>query len=104
MINEGGVNVEAVRAAIEAMRTGAGDYEALKEAVANARFVPRKTARSEQELAESWDYVPNVDSFTDTVSAAQWQRVLTREQVKELKGMAQFVGPALSRLAQPQES
>lgn len=104
MTSGGGVNVQAVRDAIEAMRTGTGDFEALKKAVAEARFVVRPTARSEGELAESWDYVPNPDSFTDTVRVAQWQKVLTREQVKELKDMAQFVGPSLSRIAEPRES
>lgn len=104
MINNGGVNVQAVRDAIEAMRSGTGDYEALKKAVSEARFVVRPTARSEQELAESWDYVPNPDSFTDTVRVARWQKVLTPEQEKELRGMAQFVGPALSRIAGPREN
>lgn len=94
-----GQNVQAVRDALAALKAGSGDFEAVKEAVRNARFAVRPTARTEEELADSWDYVPIPDSFTDTVSAAQWQRVLTREQVKELRGMAQFVGPPLSRLA-----
>jgi hypothetical protein len=92
-----GVNVQAVRDAIEAMRQGTGSYEELKTAVQGAKFVPRPVARSYDDIAAAWDYVPVDDSFTDTVSRAQWQRVLTRDQVKELKGMAQFVGPAPSR-------
>lgn len=102
-----GQNVQPVRDAIEAMRIGNGDYAALKTAVEQAQFATRPTARSEEELADAWDYVPVEDSFTDTVSAARWQRVLTREQEKELAGMAKFVGPDTTRLtksAQYQES
>lgn len=95
-----GQNVQAVRDAIQAMRTGSGDYAALKAAVEQARFATRPTARSEEELAEAWEYTPVEDSFTDTVSAARWQRVLTPEQEKELRGMAQFVGPDTTRLTQ----
>jgi hypothetical protein len=94
---EGGLNVQAVRDAIEAMRTGTGDYDALVEAVRNARFAVKPTARTEEELAAAWDYVLSPDSFTDTVEAARWQKVLTPEQVGELRTMAQFVGPAPSR-------
>jgi len=97
-----GINVQAVRDAIEAFRTGAGTYEQLKQAVAAAKFAVRPTARSEQDLA-GWDYVPVQDSFTDTVSTARWQRVLTREQEKELQGMAKFVGPSPSRLQETRE-
>lgn len=99
-----GENVQAVRDAIEAMRTGAGDFEAVKAAVRSAKFVPRSTARSEVDLAQRWDYIPEPDSFTDTVSVAQWQRVLTREQVRELKGMAQHTDPSPSRLPDSQEN
>jgi len=88
-----GVNVQPVRDAIEAMRQGTGDYETLKAAVQGAQFAIRPSASSLDELADRWDYVPVPDSFTDTVSAAQWQRVLTRDQVKELQGLAHFVGP-----------
>jgi len=97
-VSQVGQNVQPVRDAIQAMKTGSGDYEALKAAVAQARFATRPTARSEEELADAWDYVPVEDSFTDTVSVARWQRVLTREQERELKGMAQFVGPDTTRL------
>jgi hypothetical protein len=92
-----GENVQAVRDAIEAMRTGAGTFDQLKEAVAVAKFAVRPTARSLEDIAASWDYVPLDDSFTDTVVAARWQRVLTAEQVGELQKMAQFVGPEPSR-------
>lgn len=92
-----GENVQAVRDAIEAMRTGQGTYDDLKKAVSTARFAVRPTARSEAELAANWDYVPLDDSFTDTVVAARWQKVLTPEQVGELQKMAQFTGPEPSR-------
>jgi len=88
-----GVNVQPVRDAIEALRQGTGSYADLKTAVQGAQFAIRPSARSLDELADRWDYVPVPDSFTDTVSAAQWQRVLTRDQVKELQGLAHFVGP-----------
>jgi hypothetical protein len=88
-----GVNVQAVRDALEAMRTGVGDYEAVKAAVQGARFVPRRPLVTLDEIADNWDYRPVRDSFTDTVSVARWQRVLTPEQHQELKSMAQFVGP-----------
>jgi len=93
-----GKNVQAVRDALLAMRTGKGDYEAVKATVEQAQFAPRPTARSEEELADAWEYTPVEDSFTDTVSAARWQRVLTREQERELRGMAKFVGPDATRL------
>lgn len=95
-----GQNVQAVRDAIEAMRTGKGTYDDLKTAVTGARFAVRPTARSEEDLAANWDYVPMPDSFTDTVVAARWQKVLTRDQVGELLGMAQFVADEPSRLPQ----
>jgi hypothetical protein len=92
-----GENVQAVRDAIEAMRTGSGDYEALKSAVQSARFAVRPTARSEDDLADNWDYRPLDDSFTDTVIAARWQKVITPEQLGELRSMAQFIAPEPSR-------
>ena len=88
-----GVNVQPVRDAIEALRQGTGSFDALKTAVQGAQFAIRPSASSLDELADRWDYVPVPDSFTDTVSAAQWQRVLTRDQVKELQGLARFVAP-----------
>jgi hypothetical protein len=93
-----GKNVQPVRDAIEAMRTGDGSFEDLRSAVQGARFAVRPTARSEEDLAQAWDYRELPDSFTDTVVAARWQRVLTPEQVGELQSMAQFVGPEPSRL------
>jgi hypothetical protein len=93
-----GRNVQAVRDAIEALRTGQGSYDDLRSAVQNARFAVRPTARSEDDLAVNWDYVPLPDSFTDTVTAARWQKVLTPAQVKELRGLAQFVGDEPSRV------
>lgn len=92
-----GENVQAVRDAIEALRTGSGDYEALRKAVQNARFAVRPTARSESDLADNWDYRPLEDSFTDTVIVARWQKIITPEQLGELQDMAQFVGPEPSR-------
>lgn len=92
-----GENVQAVRDALEAMRTGQGDYEAVKAAVQNARFAVRPTARSTDELADNWDYRPLEDSFTDTVQVARWRKVITPEQLGELRQMAQFVGPEPSR-------
>lgn len=93
-----GTNVQAVRDALEAMRTGTGTYEEVKEAVRAALFVPRRPLATMDEIAENWDYRPVRDSFTDTVSAARWQKVLTPEQERELKGMARFASPD-----QPQE-
>lgn len=93
-----GENVQAVRDAIEAMRTGSGTFEDLRTAVQGARFAVRPTPRTEDDLVANWEYVPLPDSFTDTVMAARWQKVLTPEQVGELKRMATFVGPAPSRL------
>lgn len=93
-----GVNVQAVRDAIEAMRTGEGSFEDLQKAVQGARFAVRPTARTEEALVADWDYVALPDSFTDTVMAARWQKVLSPEQVGELKKMAKFVGPDPSRL------
>lgn len=92
-----GVNVQPVRDAIEAMRRGEGKFEDVRRAVQGARFAVRPTARSEEDLAASWDYRELPDSFTDTVVAARWQRVLSAEQVGELQRMAQFVGPESSR-------
>lgn len=92
-----GENVQPVRDAIEAMRTGQGDYEALKTAVQGAKFAVRPTARSEDDLADNWDYRPLPDSFTDTVMAARWQKVISPEQLGELQSMAQFVGREPSR-------
>lgn len=92
-----GENVQPVRDAIEALRTGSGDYEALKTAVQAARFAVRPTARSEADLADNWDYVPLDDSFTDTVMAARWQKLITPEQLGELQSMAQFIAPEPSR-------
>lgn len=92
-----GENVQPVRDAIEAMRTGAGNFEDLRTAVQGARFAVRPTARSEDDLADNWDYVPLDDSFTDTVVAARWQKVITPEQLGELQRMAQFVAPEPSR-------
>jgi len=101
---QAGQNVQEVRDAIEAMRTGAGTFEELRAAVGRAKFAVRPTARSEEDIAANWDYVPLEDSFTDTVVAARWQRVLTAEQVGELQRMAQFVGPEPSRVPADQES
>jgi len=95
-----GENVQAVRDAIEAMRTGSGDFEGLRAAVSGARFAVRPTARSEEDVAAAWDYVPLPDSFTDTVEAARWQKIITPEQVGELRSMAQFVAEAPSRMPQ----
>lgn len=92
-----GENVQAVRDAIEAMRTGTGDYAALQAAVQAARFAVRPTARSESDLADNWDYRPLDDSFTDTVIAARWRKIITPEQLGELQRMAQFVAPEPSR-------
>lgn len=100
----GGENVQAVRDALEQMRQGSGDYEAVKTAVQNARFATRPTARSIEDVAREWDYVPVPDSFTDTVSVARWRRVLTAEQERELKGMARFVGDDPTRVAAHQEN
>jgi hypothetical protein len=94
-----GENVQAVRDAIEAMRTGQGTFEDLRAAVQAARFAVRPTSRTEEDLVANWDYVALPDSFTDTVIAARWQKVLSPEQVGELRSMAQFVGPESSRLA-----
>jgi hypothetical protein len=96
-----GENVQAVRDALEQLRDGSGDYEAVKEAVQRARFATRPAARTIQEIAADWDYTPVRDSFTDTVSVARWRRVLTAEQERELKGLARFVGPDPTRMAQP---
>lgn len=93
-----GENVQPVRDAIEAMRRGEGSFEDLRTAVQGARFAVRPTARSEEDLALNWDYRELPDSFTDTVVAARWQKVLTAAQVGELQRMAQFVGPEPSRL------
>jgi hypothetical protein len=92
-----GENVQAVRDAIEAMRTGTGNYEALRAAVQAARFAVRPTARSVSDLADNWDYRPLDDSFTDTVIAARWRKIITPEQQGELQSMAQFVAPEPSR-------
>jgi hypothetical protein len=93
-----GVNVQAVRDALEAMRTGSGGYEAVKAAVRAAQFAVRPPLATMDDIAENWDYRPLPDSFTDTVIAARWQKVLTPEQERELRGMARFVSPD-----QPQE-
>jgi hypothetical protein len=93
-----GENVQPVRDAIEALRIGQGSFEDLRTAVQRARFAAKPTARSEEELAAVWDYVPLPDSFTDTVVAARWQKIITPEQLGELQSMAQFVGPEPSRL------
>jgi hypothetical protein len=93
-----GQGVQAVRDALAALKAGTGDYEAVKAAVEQARFATRPTARSVDELAESWDYRPVPDSFTDTVTVARWQKILTPEQHEELKGMARFVSDDPTRL------
>lgn len=95
-----GQNVQPVRDALEALRTGQGSFEDVRSAVQAARFAVRPTARTEEDLAANWDYIPLPDSFTDTVVAARWQKVLTPEQVGELRSMAQFVGDEPSRLDQ----
>lgn len=92
-----GQNVQAVRDAIEALRTGSGTYEDLQAAVQSARFAVRPTSRSESDLADNWDYRPLDDSFTDTVMAARWRKIITPEQLGELQSMAQFVAPEPSR-------
>jgi hypothetical protein len=92
-----GENVQPVRDALDAMRAGTGSYEDLRTAVQGARFAVRPTARSESDLADNWDYVPLDDSFTDTVVAARWQKVITPEQLGELQSMAQFVDREPSR-------
>lgn len=97
-----GENVQQVRDAIEALRTGQGNFEDLRQAVQGARFATRPTARSEEDLAANWDYVPLPDTFTDTVIAARWQKVITPEQLGELRSMARFVGDDPSRQAQPE--
>lgn len=94
-----GENVQAVRDALAALKAGTGDYEAVKAAVTQARFATRPTARSMDDLAEAWDYKPVPDSFTDTVTVARWQKVLTPEQHNELKGMARFVSDDPTRVA-----
>jgi hypothetical protein len=101
-IQPAGENVQPVRDAIEAMRTGKGNYDALLSAVQGARFAVRPTARTEEDVAHNWDYIPLPDSFTDTVVAARWQKVLTPDQLGELQKMAKFVDPDPSRL--PQEA
>jgi hypothetical protein len=98
-----GENVQGVRDALDAMRDGSGDYQAVKTAVESARFATRPTALTIEDIAREWDYVPVPDSFTDTVSVARWRKVLTAEQERELKGLAKFVAPDPTRMAQPQE-
>lgn len=98
-----GENVQAVRDALDALRDGAGDYEAVKTAVESARFATRPTALSMRDIAREWEYVPVADSFTDTVSVARWRKVLTADQERELKGLAKFVAPDPTRMAKPQE-
>jgi hypothetical protein len=98
-----GVNVQAVRDALAALRDGSGDYEAVKTAVENARFATRPTALTVEDIARDWEYTPVPDSFTDTVSVARWRKVLTADQERELKGLAQFVAPDPTRMAKPQE-
>ena len=95
-----GVNVQEVRDALDAMKDGSGDYEAVKAAVEKARFATRPTVL---EFGKEWEYVPVPDSFTDTVSVARWRKVLTADQERELKGLAKFVGPDPTRMAKPQE-
>jgi hypothetical protein len=97
-MSQAGENVQPVRDAIEALRTGHGSFEDLRTAVRNARFAVKPTVRSEEDLAAVWDYVPLPDSFTDTVMAARWQKIITPEQLGELQSMAQFVGAEPSRL------
>ncbi|HEX8321632.1 hypothetical protein [Longimicrobium sp.] len=89
-----GQNVQPVRDALEALRAGTGDYEAVRKAVGLARFAIRPPLRTLEEIGRNWDYVPIPDSFTDTVSVARWQKVLTPEQERELKGLAKFIAPA----------
>jgi hypothetical protein len=48
-IQPAGENVQPVRDAIEAMRTGKGNYDALLSAVQGARFAVRPTARTEED-------------------------------------------------------
>lgn len=88
-----GENMQAVRDAIEAMRTGDGSYDELKVAVQAAKFAPRPRARSLNQVYENWDYPIFEDTFNDTVQAAMFQKILTQEQMEELLSLAQFVEP-----------
>jgi hypothetical protein len=96
-----GVNVAAVRAALHNLETGDGDYQAVKNAVAGAKFAVRPTALTLDELADNWDYQPMPDTATDTIQAALFTRTLTMEQYSELMNMAQYTGPERSRVPGP---
>lgn len=79
-------NVEQVRAAIRQLRDGAGSYADVRAAVEGAIFDRPRTVRSYEDLIDQWEYRPG-DTFTDVVETARWRRVLTPEQVDELRNL-----------------
>lgn len=92
-----GQGVDKVRTALDALEKGTGDYQAVKDAVAAAKFAVRPTALSLDELAANWEYLPMPDTITDTIQVALFTKVITMDQFQELSAMAQFTGPDPSR-------
>lgn len=92
-----GVGVDLVRDQLTALRKGQGSFETLMLAVQAAKFAVKPTALSVDELGANWDYQRMDDTWTDTVQAALFQRVITLEQYDALHDAANFVGTESSR-------
>ena len=84
-------NMEAIKAAFQQLKAGTGSFDQLKAAVMEHDFTVIDTkVRSVQELAERWDYAPVAGSFRDTIEVLRWGKVLTKEQVEELRAVARL--------------
>lgn len=92
-----GIRVDAVREQLALLRSGQGFFDDLLAAVHNAKFAVKPTARSVDELSANWDYQRMEDTWTDTVQAALFQKILTLEQYEALQQAAEFTGPEPSR-------
>lgn len=78
-----------VQNAVAGIRAGTGTYEALKDAVRGHTFTSvQSDVRSLRDLANNWEFAPTEGSFRDTIEILYWEKVLTEEQVEELREIA----------------
>lgn len=64
------------------LKDGSTTYDEVKEAVSGHQFAPLT------DNSKEWDYVPTEGSFTDTVMRAYFLKLITKDQLKELREIA----------------
>lgn len=75
--------------ALAALQAGVATFPTLREAVKRHRFSRIDTRRAVDDAFADFTITPG--SFRDTIEALYWERVLTKEQIKELRPLARFL-------------